>query len=53
VHVYRYVRSGTTETWYVNGKSFPVRAVIRDSRDTRVVQYSRFDVPVAIRPPAG
>ena len=51
VHVYRYVLNGTTETWYVNGKNLPMRAVIHDSKGTRVVQYSRFDVPITIQPP--
>ena len=51
VHVYRYELDGSTETWYINSKSLPVRAVIHDGTGTRVASYSRFNTPVSIQPP--
>lgn len=52
VHVYRYVLDGVTQTWSIGANGLPVRAVLHGARGTVVLDYSRFNKPVNIQPPA-
>lgn len=57
VHVYSCVVRGVNETLYVGADKLPVRAVmdgvkIKGKRVNIVVDYSRFNQPIAIQPPA-
>ena len=57
VHVYSFVVRGISDTLYIGADRLPVRAVmkgvkIRGKRFNIVADFSRFNQPIAIQPPA-
>lgn len=57
VHVYSFVVRGIPETLYVGANRLPVRAIMKDVKIRGklinvVADFSRFNQPIAIKPPA-
>ena len=52
VRVYSYTVRGVPETIYLGDDSLPVQAVVKNSAATTVVNYSKYNEPIAIEAPA-
>ncbi len=52
VHAYAFTVSRVPETLYVGKNSLPVQVVIKDKGKTTIINYSKFNEPLAIEAPS-